>query len=31
MTTDAGDAGIYEGSPDDYASALKSARKRRAK
>lgn len=30
MTTDAGDAGIYEGSPDDYASALKSARKRRA-
>lgn len=30
MTTDAGDTGIYEGSPDDYASALKSARKRRA-
>lgn len=30
MTTDAADAGIYEGSPDDYASAWKSARKRRA-
>lgn len=30
MTTEAGDAGIYEGKPEDYASASKSARKRRA-
>lgn len=29
MTEDAGKAGIYEGSPDDYAMALKAARKRR--
>lgn len=31
MTEEAGGAGIYEGSPDDYAAALKAARKRRAK
>lgn len=29
MTEDAGKAGIYEGSPDDYAMALTAARKRR--
>jgi excisionase family DNA binding protein len=31
MTEEAGEAGIYEGSPEDYAAALKAARKRRAK
>lgn len=30
MTGQAGEAGIYEGSPDDYAAALKNARQRRA-
>lgn len=31
MTEEAGEAGIYEGSPDVYAAALEAARKRRAK
>ena len=31
MTEEAGEAGIYEGSPEDYAAALKAARKQRAK
>jgi hypothetical protein len=31
MTKEAGDAGIYEGSPENYAVALKAVRKRRAK
>jgi hypothetical protein len=30
LTEEAGEAGLYERSPDDYASALKSVRKRRA-
>ena len=30
MTEEAGDAGVYEGSPEDYAAALRAARKRRA-
>jgi excisionase family DNA binding protein len=31
MTEEAGKAGVYEGSPEDYAAAFKAARKRRAK
>jgi excisionase family DNA binding protein len=30
LTEEASEAGIYDGSPDDYAAALKSARRRRA-
>ena len=31
MTEDASSAGIYGGRPEDYAAALKQARKRRAR
>jgi hypothetical protein len=31
MTEEASDAGIYEGSPEQYAAALKAARKRLAR
>lgn len=31
MTEEAGEAGAYDGSPDDYAAALAAARKRRAR
>lgn len=30
MTAEAGEAGIYDGTPDDYAAALEAARKHRA-
>jgi hypothetical protein len=30
MTEEASEAGLYDGSPEDYAAALKKARKRRA-
>lgn len=31
MTEDAGEAGIYGGTPEDYAAALKKARRRAAR
>jgi hypothetical protein len=30
LTEEAGELGLYDGSPDDYAAALRSARRRRA-